>query len=232
MKEKMIKIAVSLLYLGVSIPVVNAQLSADSIMARQTALRDDYIGKITLLGLTPSLPAPKIILDNPRSWGNYDDSANTIHTCDWSTLAPEQRAVFANFAKMQGDGVTAERFFQLAVYQWIFVHELSHYWRHCQHITASPYENEKAANRLATAYWRERDPSVYQFMLKVFQAVVAHQPSPVPPGLAKEKYLDDNYQHLPGGAAYSWYQSIMVVEVSEETPPETFEQAVKKGGTK
>ncbi len=69
-------------------------------------------------------------------------------------------------------------------------------------------------------------------MLSVFKGVVDNRPSPVPPGQSKEKYLDDNYQNLPGGAAYSWYQSIMIIEVSQETPPATFEQAVRNNGKK
>jgi hypothetical protein len=222
--------AIFIFILGIRSPDVRAQKSQDSIVERQSALRDDYIHKIKVLGLAPSLDPPAIVVNNPRSWGNYKDSANTIETCDWKTLAPEQRAVFANFADKTGHGMTAEKFFQLAVYQWIFVHELGHWWRACQHQTAEPYEEEKAANRLASAYWRERDPSFYQFMLSVFKAVVDHGPSPVPPGQAKEKYLNDNYQKLPGGQAYSWYQSIMIIEVSQEMPPVTFEQAVKHSG--
>jgi hypothetical protein len=223
------KTAVSILLLGILSPAIRGQTSKDSIVRRQAALRDDYIHKIKAMGFIPSLSPPKIILDNPRSWGNYDDSANTIETCDWHTLPPEQRAVFADFANKKGNGMTGERFFQLAVYQWIFVHELSHWWRACQHQTAEPYENEKAANRLASAYWRERDPSFYKFMLSVFSGVVGNSPSPVPPGQSKEKYLNDNYQKLPGGQAYSWYQSIMIIEVSQEIPV-SFEEAVKNSG--
>jgi hypothetical protein len=64
-------------------------------------------------------------------------------------------------------------------------------------------------------------------MLSVFQGLIDHRPSPVPAGISKEKYLDDNYQNLPGGDAYSWYQSIMIVEVSKEKPFETFKQAIQ-----
>lgn len=218
-----------MLLLGILSPVIRGQTSNDSIVRRQTALRDDYINKIKAVGFTPSLKPPPIVLNNPRSWGNYDDSANIIETCDWKTLPPEQKAVFAAFANKAGNGMTAERFFQLAVYQWIFVHEISHWWRACQHQTAEPYENEKAANRLASAYWRQRDSSFYRFMLGVFKGVVENSPSPVPPGQAKEKYLNDNYQKLPGGQAYSWYQSIMIIEVSQEIPV-SFEEAVKNSG--
>lgn len=223
------KATVSILLLGTLSSAIRAQTSKDSIVRRQKALRDDYINKIKATGFTPSLNPPKIILDNPRSWGNFDDSANAIETCDWNTLPPEQRAVFANFASREGNGMTGETFFQLAVYKWIFVHELGHWWRACQHQTAEPYEEEKAANRLASAYWRQRDPSFYRFMLGVFKEVVQNSPSPVPSGQSKEKYLDDNYQKLPGGQAYSWYQSIMIVEVSQEITV-SFEEAVKNSG--
>jgi len=223
------KIAVSILLLGILSPAIRGQTSKDSIVGRQAALRDDYINKIKAMGFIPSLSPPKIIFDNPRSWGNYDDATNTIRTCDWSTLPPEQRAIFTDFANKEGNGMTGETFFQLAVYKWIFVHELSHWWRACQHQTAEPYENEKAANRIASAYWRQRDSPFYTFMLGVFKGVVENSPSPVPSGQLKEKYLNDNYQKLPGGQAYSWYQSIMVVEVSQEIPV-SFEEAVKNSG--
>ena len=202
----------------------------DSIVVRQTALRDDYVNKVKALGLTPSLVPPPVVVSNPPSWGNYDDSANIIETCNWQTLPQEGKAVFENFAVMHGDGMTGERFFQLSVYQWIFVHEVSHWWRKCQHMESSHYEEEKAANRLATAYWRDRDPAFYQFMLSVFKGVLAHRPSPVPAGVSKESYFNEHYNNLPGGPAYSWYQSVMIVEVSEETPALSFAQAVRSGG--
>ncbi|WP_461453226.1 hypothetical protein [Mucilaginibacter sp.] len=210
--------------------VIQAQQSKDSVMARLTSLRDDYVGKIKAMGYTPRLALPPIVLDNPRSFGNYDDSLNVVHTCYWPTLEPEGKAVFDNFAKQMGHGMNGEKFFQLAVYQWIFIHELSHWWQACQNYKSDPYETEKGANRIATAYWNDRDLKFYQFMLSVFQGVVDHVPSPVPAGFAKEKYLDDNYQKLPGGNAYTWYQSIMIVEVSKEKPFETFKQAIALAG--
>jgi hypothetical protein len=209
---------------------VTAQTHQDSVMARQVALTADFVNKIKAAGLTPSLSVPKIILDNPRSFGNYDDSLNVLHTCDWATLPPSGRAVFEGFAAHMGNGMTAEKFFNVAVYQWIFIHELGHWWRACQHVIAEPYENEKAANRIASSYWNDKDPAFYKFMLSVFQGVVDHSPSPVPAGQEKAKYLDDNYQKLPGGSAYTWYQAIMIVEVGKEKPFETFKQAVVLAG--
>jgi len=224
------KVVRTFLILMISGTTVQAQQSKDSVLTKLITLRDDYVGKIKAMGYKPGLKLPPILLDNPRSFGNYDDSLNVIHTCYWPTLPPEGRAVFNNFAEHMGNGMTGEKFFDLAVYQWIFIHELSHWWQACQNFKSDPYETEKGANRIASAYWNDRDPQFYKFMLGVFQGVLDHRPSPVPPGVPKEKYLDDNYQKLPGGDAYTWYQSIMIVEVSKENPFETFKQAIQLAG--
>ncbi len=210
--------------------VMFAQTHKDSVMTELNTLRDDYVGKIKKLGFKPRLNVPPIVLDNPRSFGNYDDEKNILHTCDWKTLPKDAKDYFNGFAQQFGQGLTGEKFFNLAVYKWIFIHELSHWWRACQKQTAEPYENEKAANRIDATYWHEKAPEFYQFMLLVFNHVLKTTPNPVPAGQKKEKYLNDNYQKLPGGAAYSWYQSIMIVEVSKENPFETFKQAVELAG--
>ena len=220
----------AILILMLIITTAHAQGTKDSVMTRLSALRDDYVNKIKALGYTPKLKVPPIELTNPRSFGNYEDTLNIIQTCYWPTLPTEQRAVFEGFAQHTGSGMTGEQFFQLAVYQWIFIHELSHWWQSCQGVKADHYEIEKGANRIATAYWHERDPEFYKFMLSVFQGLIDHSPSPVPAGITKEKYLEDNYQNLPGGNSYSWYQSIMIIEVSKEKPLETFKQAIQHGG--
>jgi hypothetical protein len=206
------------------------QTNQDAVLKKLNTLRDDYVARIKAAGFTPRLSPPKIILDNPRSFGKFDDEANVLHTCDWHTLPQPGKDYFNGFAAQLGQGLTGEKFFDLAVHQWIFIHELGHWWRACQQVTAPPYQNEKAANRLDAAYWSEKSPEFYRFMLLVFQSVVNHGPSPVPAGRDKEKYLNDNYDKLPGGAAYSWYQSIMIIEVSKEKPFETFRESVKLAG--
>jgi len=227
MKKLILLLLLGIFGLGSS---AHAQAHEDSVKSELNNLCDDYIGRIKRFGFTPSLPVPVIVLDNPRSFGNYDRDANILHTCDWTTLPAAGKAFFDGFAQKMGHGMTGEKFFRLVVYQWIFVHELSHWWRACQHQHAEPYEEEKAANRIDAAYWKEKDPAFYRFMLSVFNGVVGHMPSPVPAGQSKEKYLNENYQKLPGGDAYSWYQSIMIVEVSKEQPFETFKQAIAMAG--
>lgn len=211
---------------------VDAQSFSDSSMIKLTALRNEFIGRIKSTGFTPSLEAPKIVMDNPRSFGNYEREDNVLHTCDWNTLPPPAKDVFNKSAKGVGNGMTGQTYFELSVYKWIFVHELAHWWRACQHQTADSYENEKAANRIATAYWREVDPAFYEFKLQTFQRMVKTIPNPVPDGQSKETYLNNNYDKLPGASAYSWYQATMIVEVSHEQPVITFKQAIQNAGKK
>lgn len=212
------------------INIVSAQQQNDTLLKKLAILRDAYINEIKLFGSKPSLSAPELILDNPRSFGNYEDEKNILHTCDWNTLPAQVHQLFEGFAKNVDPALTGEHFFELSVHKWIFIHELGHWWRACQHVTADAYENEKAANRIDASYWNEHDPQFYQLMLKFFNGVTEHFPSPVPAGQDKAQYLKDNYQKLPGGAAYTWYQAIMIVEVSKEQPFESFKQAVQLGG--
>ena len=231
LKAGMIKTIVFIaIIMIVGVSTTKAQQPKDSVMIKLIALRDDFVGKIKAMGYPPTLKAPEVIMDNPRSFGNYDNETNILHTGDWKTLPPQLQALFENAAKGTGSGMTGERYFELSAHQWIFIHELGHWWRACQHQTAGPYENEKAANRIATAYWRERDPAFYDFKLKGFQHIVSTFPNPVPAGQSKEKYLDENYEKLPGASAYTWYQAIMIVEASNEKPIVTFKQAIARSG--
>lgn len=231
--DQVLKTLVALLLLAAGLFTAafgQSKIAPDTTLPQLTAFRDAFVGRIEAMGYTPSLAAPPIVMDNPRSWGNYDDSANVLHTCDWATLPQEQKAVFESFAQQSGHGMTGRSFFNQVVYKWIFTHELGHWWRKCQAQVAKPYAEEKAANRIAAAYWHEADLGFYTFMVSVFQGMIDHVPSPVPAGREKEKYLNDNYQNLPGGQSYSWYQSIMNVEVNHERPFETFRQAVQHAG--
>jgi hypothetical protein len=106
--KKALGIILILMLIGI---VVHAQQSKDSVLSRLTALRDDYVGKIKAMGYNPRLPLPPIVLTNPRSFGNYDDSLNVIQTCYWPTLPDEQRAVFINFAEHVDKTMTGEQFF-------------------------------------------------------------------------------------------------------------------------
>jgi hypothetical protein len=188
------------------------------------------VRKIKAAGYEHILPVPEIVMDNPRSFGNYDDSTNVLHTSNWKTMPDEMKGLFVQTAKSFNNGLSAKQFFELGAHKWIFIHEMGHWWRKCAHQTALPYHEEKAANRLAMAYWREKDPAFFNFMLKWFKGLAEHIPSPVPAGKDKENFFNSNYQKLPGGAAYTWYQATMIIEASKELPVLTFLQAITRSG--
>lgn len=203
----------------------------DSVAAKATALRDEFVAKIRGMGFSVSLPAPKIVFDNPRSYGNYSADSNVLHIADWNTLDAESKGRFNAAAGSQGSGMTGEQYFELSVHQWIFIHELGHWWRACQHQTAKPYENEMAANRIAIAFWREKDPAFMAFKLAGYQRTLKMFPNPVPSGVSKVDYLNNNYDKLPGGQAYIWYQASMIVDGCAESPTRSFRQAVESSGS-
>ena len=218
-------------FLLLSLPVCTGPLHAqtkDSVAIRANALRDEFVTKIKGLGFTPSLPAPAIVFDNPRSYGKYDEDSNILHTSDWNTLDPESRGRFN--AAGGASGMTGEKYFELSVHQWILIHELGHWWRACKHETAKPYENEMAANRIAIAFWRDKDPAFMAFKLAGYQRYLTINQSPVPATESKIDYLNNNYDKLPGGQAYTWYQASMIVDGCKETPTLTFQQAIQRSG--
>lgn len=71
----------------------------DTLIKKLTVLRDSYISEIKSFGFNPSLAPPVIVLDNPRSFGNYDDEKNILHTCDWNTLPVQMHQLFDAFGK-------------------------------------------------------------------------------------------------------------------------------------
>src|ERR1700685_4626650 len=72
-------------------PATNTS-SDEAVMTRLTALRDSFVNQIKAEGFQPSLPPPKIVLDNPPAYGRYEDDANILHISVWSALKPDQQA--------------------------------------------------------------------------------------------------------------------------------------------
>jgi hypothetical protein len=230
MKKLVLKISVcGLISIILSQSNIHAQ-STDTALKKLITLRDNFINQIKVLGFKTTLPAPKIVLDNPRSFGNYNNAENILHTTDWKTLPPEAQKIFASLAERTGNGETAENTFEKSTHRWIFIHELGHWWRACTNQKAPPYDEEMAANRIATAYWREQDSSFMNFQVNKFQNFLKSFPSPVPAGQSKRDFLNNNYDKLPGGPAYTWFQAEMIVDAYNEEPILTFKEAIKNSG--
>ena len=194
-------------------PAVGAA-SNDAAMAKLLALQNDFIQTIKANGFQPRLPAPTIVLDNPPSYGDYEDEKNVLHIAVWSALSPEQQARFTRLAGLRGGGNTGEEAFEDGVHHWVFIHELGHWWQACQHrTTENHYSVEYGANRIAAAYWRLKDPAFMERTEKKMTTVIGTLPQPVPADQSPEKYFNENYEKLGPTPAYIWFQYSMVLKV-------------------
>lgn len=202
--------------------------SNDALRAQLTALRDSFVDAIKSAGFKPSIDPPQIALDSPPSFGRYDSGANLLHIAAWSELGADGEGRFVRLKAVLNDPRSPEAIFDDSVNHWIFVHELSHWWRACQHKDdGGHYAVEYGANRIAAAYWRMKDPAYMQRRTEHSRAIYNLIPNPIPADQSKEKYFDENYSRLAGSPAYTWFQSAMVVDVSAESPLPTFKQALQ-----
>jgi hypothetical protein len=82
------------------------------------------------------------------------------------------------------------------------------------------------ANRIASAFWRERDPGFMQGMVEGFRSVRESIPSPVPHGESKIDFLDTHFEAVSTTDGYTWYQSDMVIDLAVESPLPSFHRAL------
>jgi hypothetical protein len=199
-----------------------------NVMAQLSTLRDNFISTIKSSGFQPSLPPPTILLDNPPSYGDFEEGANELHISVWSALTKEQQGRFERLSELLNNGKSAEQTFDESVHHWIFVHELGHWWQACQHeISANHYSVEYGANRIAAAYWRQTDPNFMSRVESRMTKVIGTLQSPLPEGVAKETYFNANYDRLGPTPDYIWFQYTMVLSVQRERPPPSFAQTLR-----
>jgi hypothetical protein len=210
---------------------LNAQTNTDSdaVKNKLIALRNDFVNRIEAMGYHPSLKPPEIKMDNPPSFGNYNDSTNTLHTSNWGTLSDQDRELFIRAGKKYG--YSGEDYFESSAHRWIFIHELGHWWRACQHQVADSYSSEMAADRIDIAYWRETDTAYSNFSRLRFENYLKAIPDPVPDGQNKQAYLNENYGKLPI-PVYIWYQATMIVDGYNEKPIASFRESISRAGNK
>lgn len=152
-----------------------------------------------------------------------------LHIAVWSALSPEQQARFTRLASLLGGGKTGEEAFDDGVHQWVFAHELGHWWQACQRKTGeNHYSVEYGANRIAAAYWRLKDPAFMERTEKKMSTVIATMPQAVPAGQSLEKYFNENYEELGPAPAYIWFQYSMVLKAQGEKPLPSLQQTLRQ----
>lgn len=188
-------------------------------MVQLTTLRDLFVAQVKAEGFQPSLAPPTIVLDNPPSYGRYEDDKNLLHIAVWTALTPDQQARFSRVATMVGAGQSAEQAFEEGVHHWVLVHELSHWWQACQHKTGeNHYSVEYGANRIAASYWRLKDPAFMERTIRKMTTLSSTMPNPLPEGQSTEKFFNENYKKLGPTPAYIWFQYMMVLNLQAENP--------------
>ena len=186
-----------------------------------------FLQRLHAAGFTCPNPAPKILVEDVPSFGQYDDETNTLRISDWSLLQPEERSGFFLLAGgPDAKEADARALFDLAAHRWIFIHELGHWWQNCNKAInqKNPWKMEFDADRVSLAYWREADPTVVSRMVPIFQRVVSTYHNPTPAGQDTTAYFNAHYQELGPTPAYRWYQSQMNVVAEQERPILTFAQ--------
>ena len=192
------------------------------------ALRDAFVKRLRDAGFSCSLPVPAIVVEDVPSFGQYRPETNVVRTSDWSLLTAQEKAMFVQLAGPGRNESDAHHLFDVA-HQWIFIHELGHWWQACSGGNAgrSHYQVEYGANRISLSYWREVNAQVAETTKPVFQAVVDHAPSPVPPDQSVEDYFNVNYETLGPSPKYPWFMSRMNLAAFDEKPFPTFAAALR-----
>ncbi len=197
------------------------------VLARLNQTRDAFMARAAEEGYRVC-PAPGIALGDPPAFGRFDPGSNSIVVATWSRLSPERRQRFENLAAGRGGG-GAEALFGDGTYGWALVHELGHWWQGCRDLTRPrSYGAEVGANRIALAFWRERDPRYAARMLDTFRYLRSAIPSPVPAGEPKQGYLEDHFLAMARSPGYTWYQADMILELADEAPRPSFHKALSQ----
>jgi hypothetical protein len=225
---------VSLLLALAALPVhgapasLNAPLSDAEVLRQLEQRRDTFIRRAAEEGYA-ACPAPRIVLEDTPSYGNYVAERNEIVVSSWSGLSDEERRGFADMARAIGGHASAVSVFEGGTYRWVFVHELGHWWAACRHQTRpNSFGEENGANRIALAFWREQQPRFAAGIVAGFEALLQSMPSAVPAGAPLGEYVDAHFAQLSHGASYTWVQASSVAGLAHESPAPSFHKALSQ----
>jgi hypothetical protein len=207
---------------------VDTAAVVEATRAQMNALRDAFVKATVAAGFRCELAPPAIVVEDVPSFGQYSPEKNRLRTGAWEVMSAQGKGFFAHLAGPGANDEAARAEFEIDAHQWIFVHEMGHWWQACRGVVdhGDPYGIESGANRIAAAYWREHDPAVVTHLRAAFENVLGHAPNPVPVGQDVKAYFNANYETLGPSTVYPWFQSRMGVTVIDERPMPTFKQAL------
>ena len=180
-------------------------------------LRAQFMRRIDEEGFRPCTP-PQIRTGGTSEPARYDAAADAIE------VAPRARSAADGSAGTDSTPAADD-----AGLRWAFVHELGHWWQACRHLTRpESYAAENGANRIALAFWREREPRFAAGIVHGFAALLGSTPSPVPAAQSAQAYFDANFSTIVQADAYTLFQGKMIVELAAETPAPSLHRALSQ----
>lgn len=172
--------------------------------------------------------APTVEPGDPAWFAHYVSERNVLQVATWTHLRAQQRDAFEAQAREHGATATARAIF-LESLRWVFVHELGHWWQTCrQQRRPASLAAENGANRIALAFWRERDARFAATVIEDARSLLRAAPSPLPPGASVQDYLQTEFQSLAAGGEYEWFQARMIVDLADERPRPSFHKALSQ----
>ena len=188
----------------------------------------------------PAFAPPKVMLDAGTGVSFFSYGDQTVHEAQLGDLPAPMQDIWTQWSAYTTDEPSGKSLFDDMFHRFFFVHELGH-WMASQVIAGLPdsemsavakneannkWDREIAANRIATAWYREHDPQYLAKLMADFRRIQAHLPDPVPAGVDKKSYFTENYQTLgTDPMAYGWFQLQMVLLVYDE-PARSFQQVL------
>jgi len=209
---------------------LDTSAAVEATRVKMAAVRDAFVKATVDAGFTCSIAPPTVVVMDVPSYGNYDVEKNVVETPAWEIMSERSKGLMYQLA---GPGATEEAAraeFEMDSHHWVFVHELGHWFQACRGLPhdARHWAKESGANRIAAAYWRERDATVVPHMRAAFEQVMSHAPNPVPAGQEMETYFNANYETLGPTPAYIWFASKMSLIMLDEQPVPTFKQVLEQ----
>ena len=197
--------------------------------AQVEALRDEFVKATVAAGQTCPITKPRILVQDVPSFGDYDAGTNTLTTPAWEQLTDKERGVFYHALGPETPEAAARLEFETGVHHWVLIHEMGHWWQACRggQKAKDHYGIELGADRIAAAYWQERDVQLIAHQRAVFVNIVDNFPNPVPAGQSAEAYFNANYDKLGPTPAYIWFQARMCIAALSEDPIPSFADALK-----
>lgn len=185
------------------------------IEAHVRRLVEEFIARIPG---APGYEAPQVrIVFTPQLAWISCARPHVIHIAPWEQLPPEFQGFFASLLDDSTDEAVAD-FYRAGFYSFLVPHEVAHFvdfQRGRGTETDQLYQNELKANRIAVAFWEERQGGLdwlLDFILRIERAW-ARLPVPVPDGENPPAFFNANYEALGADpAVYAWFQYGMFLE--------------------